>query len=211
MLDAALLAIPILSVVIISLIACALTRSGHLASPVLMPSGKIPPHGCPEKLANGTCGIKSVSVMGGVDFVEYFTTYKLSDGTFDETAGGEIGQQSINSSYNEYTFQFLNHANKAIFDANLSLYTPQYGGFCAWAVAGEIDGYPWAANCMGPSGNKSVWTIVDNKLYFFKVYSAKYNFMTNPGKYVAVGDARWKSWFDSNDTYFDTICTSLNT
>lgn len=211
-LDAALLILPVVSVLGVALLASSMANYPTTTSSValLLPSGKIPP-GCPSKISDGKCATASVPVMGGVDFVEYFATYKMSNGMSNESSFGVIRQNAINSSYNGYTFLFSSLTNKVLFDTNPHQYVPEYGGFCAWAVAGEVDGYPWSAECMGPSGSMSIWSMINNKLYFFKVESARFNFMKNSTKYVAVGKERWNNWFgDRNGAYFDTNCTLYN-
>lgn len=77
---------------------------------------------CPSTLS---CSDTSYPVLGGLDFVMYFTDFKLEDGTYDETRSGEAGDASIKSVYNGYTFNFVSVNNKALFDTNPSQYIPQ--------------------------------------------------------------------------------------
>jgi hypothetical protein len=77
------------------------------------------------------------TVLGGLDFVEYFTTFKNDDGTYDETQTGSVGLDDYTSTYEGMQFKFKSQANKETFDKSPSTYAPQYGGFCSWGVSGE--------------------------------------------------------------------------
>ncbi len=106
----------------------------------------------------------------GYDPVAYFTDNKAVKGAENFTA-----------QYKGSQFRFAAEANRAAFTANPERYAPQYGGFCAYAVA---------------LGNKApidpaAFTIVDNKLYL------NYNKPTEvlwrkdiPG-YIAKADRNW--------------------
>jgi hypothetical protein len=52
-------------------------------------------------------------------------------------------------------FRFASAAHMARFKANPAAYAPQYGGYCAWAVA---DGHL-------AKGDARVWRLVGGKLY----------------------------------------------
>jgi YHS domain-containing protein len=163
---------------------------------------------CPSFVESADCANSESPVLGGLDFVQYFTDFKNDDGTYDETQVGTIGSSSYTSTYNGYTFYFKSSDNKDLFDASPSSYVPQFGGFCGWGVSGETcPEYPWAADCLGPSGNWNHWTIQEDKLYFFLFSDAKAKFMADTTTYIASGTSRWESWFgDSSDSYFSTTC-----
>lgn len=154
------------------------------------------------------CANTSYPVMGGLDFVQYFTDFKISDGVYNESKIGEMGSSNYTSELNGYTFYFLSSTNKDLFDSSPSSYIPQWGGFCAWGMATETyPKYPWGESCLGPSGDWGQWVIVDEKLYFFKDSDPKSNFMSGDyDEYVTLGNERWYSWFSSYDNYFDTLC-----
>ncbi|HVK79049.1 MAG TPA: YHS domain-containing (seleno)protein [Verrucomicrobiae bacterium] len=82
--------------------------------------------------------------VGGYDPVAYFTDGRPVRGT--------TGHRTTHQGY-EYRFTSAEHL--AAFRANPSRYLPQYGGYCAWAVA---NGYTAA-------GNPNNWRIVDGRLY----------------------------------------------
>jgi YHS domain-containing protein len=82
--------------------------------------------------------------VGGYDPVAYFTDGRPVRGTT---------QHRI--THRGYEYRFASAEHLATFRANPSRYLPQYGGYCAWAVA---NGYTAA-------GNPQNWRIVDGRLY----------------------------------------------
>lgn len=73
---------------------------------------------------------------------------------FEEGAPVE-GSSDYRHEWNGATWQFASADNRDAFVANPTAYAPQYGGYCAWAVA---EGYEAA-------GDPRYWRIVDGKLY----------------------------------------------
>ena len=88
-------------------------------------------------------GYFSRLAVSGYDAVAYFTEHKAVKGDSRhvyEYAGAQ--------------WQFVSAANRDAFIADPKRYAPQYGGYCAWAVAeGEI-----------ASADPALWKIVDKKL-----------------------------------------------
>lgn len=164
---------------------------------------------CPEM---GECVVKGNPVLGGVDFVQYFTSFQLSDGSYNESEIGEVGSSSYSTTYNGNTFYFISESNKALFDKSPSSYVPQFGGFCGWGIGGEYcPPYPWDRDCLGPSGNWGHWTIQNEKLYLFFFEEAKSKFMADTSTYISQGTARWNTWFPMPDSYFNTDCYVTST
>lgn len=151
---------------------------------------------CPDNLPK--CSQTDNYVLGGLDVIPYF---------YNETYKGERGNNAIYSTYNGFKYLFTTAGNKAIFDANPEQYQPQYGGYCAWGVAGEFcPEYPWSAECLGPSGNWQHGTIISEKLYFFLYEEAKEQFMSNTEYNIETGDERWLNWFSTMDEKMNTDC-----
>ena len=166
---------------------------------------------CPDAITKFPCSTSGNSVLGGLDFVQYFTDFKLEDSTYDESQIGSKGDDDIYSMYKGFKYNFLTNDNKALFDANPEQYLPQWGGYCAWGMSGEYcPEYPWDSDCLGPSGNWGHWTIVDEKLYFFLFSDAKSKFTSenDPSDMIVAGNARWESWFgdDVEDYPMSTSC-----
>lgn len=84
------------------------------------------------------------TAIDGTDPVSYFT-----DGRPIE------GKSSITYKWNGATWRFANSENRDRFAANPEKFAPQYGGYCAWAVAQGSTA----------STDPQAWSIVDGKLY----------------------------------------------
>ena len=129
------------------------------------------------------------SVMGGLDFVQYFSFP-------DETYTGEVGSSQYQATYQGHKFYFLNEENQKQFENNPGRYAPMWGGFCSYGVSTEYcPDYYWSAECLGPDGNWGLWTIQQDHLFFFYLDEVKQKFLENPEKYIMDGSNRWKGWF----------------
>lgn len=80
----------------------------------------------------------------GYDPVAYFTEGKPVK-----------GDKAFTTQYNGANFRFASQNNLDAFLADPEKYAPQYGGYCAWAMA---DG-------KFAKGDADYWAIVDGKLY----------------------------------------------
>lgn len=163
---------------------------------------------CPAMVNIPDCGNVGVPFLGGVDVVEYWNFD-------DESATGVAGNDEWQHRHNGYTFYFSSKANLKRFKQDPAKYTPRYGGFCTWAVTGEYcsDGYPWAADCLGPSGNWAIWKITRGNLYFFLKESARDLFVEDIDGNIVNGDARWSKWFPNEadgDVTYNTQCYSMD-
>lgn len=161
---------------------------------------------CPTKISTGYCTSTISPVLGGLDFVDFHQhTNEGERGTYFK-----VGSASITATYHGYTFYFLTVENQQLFQKSPEVYIPQYGGFCSWGIGGEFcPGYPWAADCLGPSGNWGLGYKINNKLYFFYESGAVSNFFANANLYITQGNQRWGSWFGVDETskkVFSTNC-----
>ena len=89
-------------------------------------------------------GILSKTALGGYDPVAYFKDGKPVKGKSDVTY-----------EWKGVTWRFANEANRDAFKATPEAYAPQYGGYCAFAVAQGSTA----------KGDPTVWKIVNGKLY----------------------------------------------
>jgi len=65
------------------------------------------------------CFDSSTPVLGGVDFVQYFTSFRVDKGTehsYNESMVGLVGDSTFSSKYNDHIFYFLSAENKVIFE-----------------------------------------------------------------------------------------------
>ena len=121
---------------------------------------------------NSTFFKKSDKVIGGYDVVSYFEQGEPAKGS-DEFAHEWQGAKWL----------FRSQENKDLFVVNPEKYAPQYGGYCAWAVAHEND---------API-DPDQWTIIDDKLYLN--YNAKIQKKWNKDKpgYIEKANVYWPS------------------
>ena len=108
--------------------------------------------------------------LSGYDPVSYFA------------AGGPIkGDARYATTLKGVEYRFSSPANLARFRANPNAYLPQYGGYCAWAVAG---GYT-------AKGDPLAWKIVGGKLYLNYDQSVQKRWAKDIPGNIAKGDRNW--------------------
>lgn len=106
----------------------------------------------------------------GYDPVAYFTEGKPVKGDKDFTF-----------EYQGADFRFASAENLARFKADPAKYAPQYGGYCAWAVAqGKT-----------AKGDASHWRIVDGKLYLNYNKSIQKKWEADTDGFIASANANW--------------------
>jgi len=113
--------------------------------------------------------VKGVAV-GGYDPVAYFT------------AGQPVkGNPAISLDHDGAKWYFSTEANRDAFKAEPAKYAPQYGGYCAWAVAQGSTA----------KGDPTAWSIHEGKLYLNYNQSVRKDWSQNIPANVAKGDANW--------------------
>jgi YHS domain-containing protein len=117
-----------------------------------------------------TLSAQDSAAIGGYCPVAYAATHKAVQ-----------GDQSHSSVYHGQRFLFVNAKAKTMFDANPDQYSPQYGGYCATAVA------------MGKKvkSNPTLFTVHDGKTYLFSTAEAKQMFDGAKSMTAAKADAQW--------------------
>ena len=113
--------------------------------------------------------VKGVAV-GGHDPVSYFTEGKPV-----------AGKAEITLEHGGATWRFASEANRDAFKGDPARYAPQYGGYCAYAVA------------LGHTakGDPNVWSIVDGKLYLNFNAPTKATWEKDIPGYIKKADANW--------------------
>ena len=126
-----------------------------------------------EKSTNATVNVDGKGViLKGYDAVAYFKQGKPLR-----------GNPEIASTYQGVTYLFASAANKADFDKDPAKYVPQYGGFCALAVAnGVISGIEGA----------DAFTVYKGKLYLGGNPDALKSFKTNIDDNIGKADTYWR-------------------
>lgn len=120
-------------------------------------------------------GIVKGVALGGYDAVAYFT-----DGTAVQ------GRQDLTVEHNGAVWRFATETNRNAFNADPTKYAPQYGGYCAWAVA---SGYT-------AKGDPKVWKIVNGKLYLNFNASVQKDWEKDIAGNVKKADANWPRVLD---------------
>ncbi len=85
-------------------------------------------------------------IANGYDVVSYFDGNPLK------------GDKQFITIYKGVKYTFFNEKNLAVFKTNPSKYSPQYGGYCAYAIG---------VNGKKVGINPETYQILDNKLYLF--------------------------------------------
>jgi len=115
--------------------------------------------------------------VGGYDVIAYFVQGKPVRGS----AKYELMLRGA-------TWRFASAESKARFQANPYAYTPQFGGYCAWAVS---QGYL-------ASGDPEQWKIVDGKLYLNFNARAKELWEADQEDSIKRGHANWPTVLTHN-------------
>ena len=115
-------------------------------------------------------GFFSSEAIKGYDTVAYFTAAKPVKGS-DE----------FSTEYNEATWLFSSQQNLDLFLANPQQYAPQYGGYCAYAVATNTTA----------SIKPELFTIVEGKLYLNYSKSINQKWLAKRSAYIVDADKNW--------------------
>ena len=111
---------------------------------------------------------KNIAV-GGYDVVSFFKG-KPQD-----------GKSEFSTSYNGAEWRFSSEANRDLFLANPTAFAPQYGGYCAWAVAGG----------KLAKGSPKHWSLEDGKLYLNYNRKIKDRWIADKANFITLGDEQW--------------------
>lgn len=93
------------------------------------------------------------------------------------------GDASISVEFTGSTYQFSNAENRDLFLANPSKYMPQYGGYCAFAVAN---------GALAPI-DPEAFTVVNNRLYLNLSKDIRSRWLRDTSGNIAAGDRNWSS------------------
>jgi YHS domain-containing protein len=115
-------------------------------------------------------GLFNNTAISGYDAVAYFTEGKPVRGS-----------ESFTLEYQGAIWQFSSAEHREMFRENPEAYAPQYGGYCAYAVA----------NGDTTSAEPDLWTIVEGKLYLN--YSRRINarWREDMANYINQANTNW--------------------
>ncbi|WP_084397536.1 YHS domain-containing (seleno)protein [Henriciella aquimarina] len=115
-------------------------------------------------------GLFSKTAVGGYDPVAYFTESRPVE-----------GKKEFSTEYQGAEFRFASAENLSEFKANPEKYAPQYGGYCAWAVAeGKT-----------AKGDPDHWKIVDGKLYLNYNKKIQDRWEQDQASYIDKANTNW--------------------
>ncbi|MEM6577606.1 MAG: YHS domain-containing (seleno)protein [Pseudomonadota bacterium] len=109
----------------------------------------------------------------GADVVAYFS--------LDADARGVAGDDAYATEWNGARWRFSSADTLAAFEAEPERYAPQYGGYCAWAVA---QGYT-------AHGDINAWHIVNDRLYLNYSRRIRTRWRKDIPGFIAQADANW--------------------
>lgn len=115
------------------------------------------------------------NAVSGYDVVAYFTQGKPVK-----------GERKFSYKYKGATWRFSSKENLDKFKANPTKYAPQYGGYCAWAMA---DGKT-------ASGDPKYWKIVNGKLYLNYNDTIQKRWEKDIPGFIQRADAKWPTVVD---------------
>ncbi len=116
-------------------------------------------------------GFFNNKAVGGYDSVAYFTEGKPIKGS------GQFKHRWMGADW-----YFSSAANQKKFRERPEYFAPQYGGYCAWAVAAKSELY---------EGNPHYWKIVDEKLYLNYDKSVQQRWLKDIPGFITKGDKHW--------------------
>ena len=119
-----------------------------------------------EPVSKGGDGL----ALGGYDAVAYFTDGKPV-----------AGKKEFQTQWNGATWQFATADHRETFVKAPEKYAPQYGGYCAYAVAKGTSA----------PGDPMLWKVVDGKLYVNKNTDVQKLWNQDVPGYIVQSDRNW--------------------
>ena len=123
-----------------------------------------------QNVSGGHTSAGAPLAIHGYDPVAYFTEGKPVP-----------GDKEFEHEWNGATWRFASAEHRDLFRKDPERYAPQYGGYCAWAVA----------HGSTAPGDPEVWKIVDDKLYVNVNRDIADQWEKNIPGFVARADAKW--------------------
>lgn len=118
----------------------------------------------------------SNTAVGGYDTTTYYSGEQPTKGS-----------KKFSTKYKGANWHFANQANLEKFQANPEKYAPQYGGYCAWAVAHD--------NLV--KGDPKVYHIQNGKLYLNYNKSVAKRWLPRKEELIPVADTKYNELTES--------------
>jgi YHS domain-containing protein len=145
---------------------------GLAAFAALITLAMAPAHARAAEIYTGTF---SSLAVGGYDVVAYFTDGRPVKGTAE-----------FETQWKNATWRFASADHLAKFKAQPDAYAPQFGGYCAWAIAQNYTA----------SGDPTVWKIVNGKLYLNYDRSVQQKWEQDIPGFIASANKNWPAALD---------------
>jgi len=117
-------------------------------------------------------GYFSSKAVSGYDVVSYFTESKQVKGSSKYTF-----------EYQGADWYFSTPEHLALFKSDPTKYAPQYGGYCAWAMASD----------QRAPGNAPFWTVYKGKLYLNYDQSVMDTWVQDKDAFIQQADLHWSN------------------
>lgn len=112
---------------------------------------------------------KNNLAIGGYDTVSFFSGKPIE------------GKEELSFEYNGAEWLFSTRGNLELFKTNPEAFAPQYGGYCAWAIAkGKL-----------AKGAPQHWHVEDGNLYLNFNGRIKRRWLKNVQGFIDSGNERW--------------------
>lgn len=113
--------------------------------------------------------LRNQIAVGGYDTISYFSGKPMK------------GDKRYKTDYLGASWRFSTQANLDLFRANPEAFIPQYGGYCAWALAhGKL-----------AKASPKSWLVEDGKLYLNFNARVQTQWLANKNDFIEQADKRW--------------------
>jgi YHS domain-containing protein len=113
--------------------------------------------------------LRNSIAVGGYDTVSYFSGKPMK------------GDKRYTTKHLGVTWRFSTRANLDLFKANPNAFIPQYGGYCAWALAhGKL-----------AKASPKQWLVEDGKLYLNFNARIQTQWLADKDEFIVEADKRW--------------------
>lgn len=112
---------------------------------------------------------KNNIALGGYDAVSFFKSKPLE------------GSADFTLEHKGAKWRFSSEANRDLFKANPEAFEPQYGGYCAWAIAGG----------KLAKGSPKHWSLEDGRLYLNYNGKIKSRWLEDKDSFITQANENW--------------------
>ncbi len=120
---------------------------------------------------------RSEQAVGGYDVISFYS------------GRPRLGKAEFQTRYKGALWLFASQANRELFLTNPAAFEPQYGGYCAWAVAfGRL-----------AKGDPEYWHVEDGRLYLNFNARIQEKWAKDRAGYIRLADEKWPQLIGGDD------------